>query len=58
MIKESLWKSNIIEVAVDRIMTSLNHSPDLLIIQDFSNVTRIVDPATTNDVKECMLQLP
>ena len=48
----------IIEVAVDRIMASLWNSPDLLIIQDFSKVTRIVDPATNNMYKDCMLPLP
>ena len=48
----------IIEVAEDRIMTSLSTYPDLLIIQDFSKVTRIVDPASTNKHKDCMLPLP
>ena len=39
-------------------MASLEDSPDILIIQDFSKVIRIVDPASTNWIKECMLPLP
>ena len=56
--KEWLHDSTIIEVAEDRIMTSLDNSPDLLIIQNFNNVTRIVDPASNNVGKHSMLALP
>ena len=46
--KERFLWSTIIEVAEDRIMASLSSSADLLIIQDYSKVTRIVDPASDN----------